>query len=575
MFSNRFPSKRRFWKISQSVFFIIILNSQYASAFWPWDKDNLAKVNGEIITIDTFKNKLGKSHTIKDIGEKMSAKIALVNYHKILDEMIDERLMIQDAVRIGLDNSNEYIEKYNLEKLNYSLEMLRKEEILNKINISEEEMYEQFLLSNETVRIRLLFIKNSTKAEKLLKSLKEGADFVALVKKESEDTEEIIKKEGDIGFNTRALLHKKMADIAFSLKEGEISDLIPLKNGFYIIRLEERKIPAMKIPEKPRERIRQNILAKKAAIQNDKYLASLKQKAKINVNEAAMNSISLKNKREIGEIVVATINGKPIKGKEIILRLRFAPRTKKKVSENKLKKTILDKLIRDKLLEMEVAKKNYEKDENLQRYIRFTMDSFILKLFKNKILNRAVKLDEDELKKYYKDHEREFKIPDKIRLRIIMLKKYEEAHLALEELKRGANFGIMAFEISKDQTAAKKGDTGWILSNRVAPEVEKKLEEMKIGEIDGPFRTNLGYMILRLEDREKGKIVEFEKARNSIVNFLARKKYDQLSEEYIKKLRSISIIKINESALKGYIESRKIIKEKTLRNLPGWQKRKH
>lgn len=575
MFSNICPFKRRFWKISQSVFFIIILNAQYASAFWPWSKDYLAKVNGEIITVDTFKNKLGKSHTVKDIGEKMSAKIALVNYHKILDELVDERLMIQDAVRIGLDNSNEYIEKYNLEKLNYSLDMLRKEEIFNKIKISEEEIYEQYLILQESVRIRYLVIKNGTKAKKLLKSLKEGADFVALVKKESEDTEEIIKKEGDAGFKTRGALPKKIADIAFSLKEGEISNLIQLENGFYIIRLEERKIPDRKIPEKPRTNIRNNILAKKISIRNDKYLASLRQKAKINVNEAAMDSISLKKKPEIGEIVVATVNGKPIKEKEIILGLSFGRRTKNKDAENKLKKSIIDKLIRNKLLEMEVAKRNYEQDENLQRHLRFTMDSFILELFKRKILNRAVKLDEDELQKYYKDHEREFKIPDKIRLRIIMLHEYEKARLAFAELKRGADFGIMAIEISKDQTAAKKGDTGWIMSNKVPPEIEKKLDEMEIGGIYGPFSTNSGYMILRLEGREKGKIAEFEKVRNSIVNFLGRKKYDQLSEEYIKKLRSISKIKINESALTGYIESRKIIKEKTLRKIPEWQRKKH
>ncbi len=134
----------------------------------------------------------------------------------------------------------------------------------------------------------------------------------------------------------------------------------------------------------------------------------------------------------------------------------------------------------------------------------------------------------------------------------------DEVYSIFEELKKGADFGVLAVEMSKDKkTSVKRGDTGWIQSNKLPPDLEKNLDEMKIGGIYGPYDTNPGYLIMKLEGREKGSVKEFEKVKNTIINELGRKKYDEISEEYIKKLRSLSKIKINESLLKSFINSKK------------------
>lgn len=544
------------------LFFVvfIILSGKSVFAFWPWQKDYLAKVNEDSITLNDFKEKLGKFHTVKDIGKKMKADIPIVDYRSILEQMIVDRLMIQEAVRIGLNKTAEFVDKYNLEKLNYSLDMLRKEEIVDKVIISEDEIYERLKFLNETVRIRHLFTKDRTKGEKWLEDLREGSDFASLVEKESEDIEEIKQKGGDTGFKNRWGLPKKIAEVAFSMKEGEISDIIKMDNGFHVIKLEKKKIPSRKISERERKNIRKDIFKKKGKKRNKEYLTFLRENAKIDIHEEVLKSLSLETKSDTGEKVVATVNGKPIMGNEIILRLKISFRNKNKDGEDKIIKTILDRLIREKLLEMEVAKRNYEQDENLELFLKQTMEPFLLEMFKRKILSGAVKLSEEELKKYYKDHEKDYKMPDKIRLRIIKVYMRDEAYSTLEELTKGADFGVLADEISKDKkTSVKKGDTGWILSNELPPNLEKSLDEMKIGGIYGPYDTSPGYLIMKLEGREKGSVKEFEKVKDTIINELGRKKYDEISDEYIKKLRSFSTIKINGSLLKSYIKSKKRI----------------
>jgi peptidyl-prolyl cis-trans isomerase D len=81
------------------------------------------------------------------------------------------------------------------------------------------------------------------KAESVLKSAnKAGADFAALAKKYSED-EGSAGKGGNLGPMLRKDLVKEFADVAFSLKPGEISQLVKTEFGYHIIKLLKHEKP--------------------------------------------------------------------------------------------------------------------------------------------------------------------------------------------------------------------------------------------------------------------------------------------------------------------------------------------
>ncbi|MDR0233627.1 MAG: SurA N-terminal domain-containing protein [Zoogloeaceae bacterium] len=67
---------------------------------------------------------------------------------------------------------------------------------------------------------------------------KEPKRFAELAKERSEDPGSA-EQGGDLGFMARQMLVKPFADAAFSLKKGEISDLVESEFGFHIIRVEE------------------------------------------------------------------------------------------------------------------------------------------------------------------------------------------------------------------------------------------------------------------------------------------------------------------------------------------------
>jgi len=80
------------------------------------------------------------------------------------------------------------------------------------------------------------------KAEEVLKSAKEGANFDELIKKNNED----LGMEANGYTFSKGDMVKEFEDSAFSMKVGEISDLVKTEFGYHIIKLEE-KIPAKQL----------------------------------------------------------------------------------------------------------------------------------------------------------------------------------------------------------------------------------------------------------------------------------------------------------------------------------------
>lgn len=76
------------------------------------------------------------------------------------------------------------------------------------------------------------------KGEEILARLKAGEDFATLAEEYSQDPGSR-SRGGDLGFFSRNTMVPEFEDVAFSLKPGEISDLVQTQFGIHIIRTDE------------------------------------------------------------------------------------------------------------------------------------------------------------------------------------------------------------------------------------------------------------------------------------------------------------------------------------------------
>lgn len=143
------------------------------------------------------------------------------------------------------------------EKRSFEVLVANEEKIGASINLSDDELRKLYASSldryrtGERVMARhiLLMTQNKSaddtkkleaKAADLLKQVKGGADFAELAKKNSDDPGSA-PKGGDLGWVTKGQMVPNFEATAFSLKKGEISNVIKTEYGFHIVQVTERE----------------------------------------------------------------------------------------------------------------------------------------------------------------------------------------------------------------------------------------------------------------------------------------------------------------------------------------------
>ncbi len=98
--------------------------------------------------------------------------------------------------------------------------------------------------------------------EGLLAQVREGADFAALARENSDDS--TAARGGDLGFFERGVMVKEFEEAAFGLAPGEVSPIIRTRFGFHIIKVEEKRPEEAKPLAEAREEILREIKSEPA-----------------------------------------------------------------------------------------------------------------------------------------------------------------------------------------------------------------------------------------------------------------------------------------------------------------------
>lgn len=251
------------------VVYLFLLCTVFQGSVFAGDDDVLAKIGDKRITARDFDlfissyppekqkflsgNPQGKATLLK----RLAQVIALANL----------------ARAEGLDKG----EGIKMQMEYYANEILTAEimkELNNKIEVTDDDiklyyqMHEEEFRFPETVKVRHILVgqKGATdkdrkaardKAEGLLKRIKAGEDFVKLASEFSDDAASQ-SKEPD--FFPRGRMPQPFEDAAFSLKPGEVSDLVEVPYGYYIIRVEEKKGAGLHTLAEARDQVREKVL---------------------------------------------------------------------------------------------------------------------------------------------------------------------------------------------------------------------------------------------------------------------------------------------------------------------------
>jgi peptidyl-prolyl cis-trans isomerase C len=104
-----------------------------------------------------------------------------------------------------------------------------------------------------------------------------------------------------------------------------------------------------------------------------------------------------------------------------------------------------------------------------------------------------------------------------------------KAQAALERIKKGEDFAKVASELTEDPSGKQNGgDLGYFPKDQMVPEFANVAFQMYPGQVSNPVRSPFGWHIIKLEDRRKRPVPEFEQVREQIVAFVARRAQSEL-----------------------------------------------
>ena len=142
-------------------------------------------------------------------------------------------------------------------------------------------------------------------------------------------------------------------------------------------------------------------------------------------------------------------------------------------------------------------------------------------------------LSDQALHQTYDDAVRSMGGQEEVRARHILVDSEDEAKSVLDQLKAGGDFATLAKDKSKDPGGAAGGDLGYFTKEQMVPEFAEVAFKMYPGQVSNPVKTQFGWHIIKLEDKRTRNPPEFEKVKDQIETYLARK----AQSDFIAKLR--------------------------------------
>jgi len=144
-----------------------------------------------------------------------------------------------------------------------------------------------------------------------------------------------------------------------------------------------------------------------------------------------------------------------------------------------------------------------------------------------------------EVTDYYNDHLQDFEDAERLELDSIFIRVEDSETIAavkLREIQKNLSEGVDFETLAKIYSDSPS--LGTIRRGELNEKLEEIIFELDIGEISPPIRTNTGFYIFRLKDKDISGMLPLEEVKDEISQFLFEVKFQEKYIEWIEELKS-------------------------------------
>jgi parvulin-like peptidyl-prolyl isomerase len=512
------------------------------------DATALAKVNGEAITVQNLLDAFTTRHSghATFLGGKAEAR-------EFLNLLIDDRLFVQEAYNIGLDE-DESVRKIldEFAKTQVANALIRAE-IDEKSKPADEEVRSAWKSLNFMVHARQIAVETKQEAEEIRAAVISGADIDALARTCSRADS---RSHGGHMVANWGQFDPEWENIVFALEPGEISPVIETKDGYEVVVIDARA----DVPPPPIDSVRSQIetVLRQRKSDERKRVFSDGLWRKYNVTLQPIDrspSALLLDLAATPEKVVATWVG----GGSLTLRQIFSesdlrmfsmvsPRRASVEIDGRIRATVNEPLV-----VLEAAERKIGDQPEIAQAVRKYRDVLAEKLlFRDHVL-KDVAVTDDDVRKYYEDNKTQFVEPEQRHVAHVMVSTEKDATEVRAKLTGGADFDEIAKKYSRDfLTAGSGGDLGWITADKVPPAFKEVLT-LGQGSISRPVESANGWHIIKVTEIKPKHQLPLDAVKERARQSALETKQRAAQKFWLEKLRAAAKVEIDDTAIRDFV----------------------
>ena len=477
-------------------------------------QDVVARVAGEAITgseVEEFAAML-----LPGLRSEKSHREAQLEY---LQTLIDEKLLVLEALTLGLDTTRAV--RTNLQKRfrKHVLEYYRPRHLYSEIDITESEVRDRFIQDglNRERAVRRLVVKTLEKASQLREQIEEeGVDFGDLARTHSLEKSRAARG-GSLGFANAEMAAKYLIprQVFDTLPEGQVSQPLPLGNVYQLILFEDEREADFRVSaSKVKGRLWQEELAHLIRVTTERLasefgLAISSEGAQVLLGKKegmGTRRYPELTAREAAKPLYTYENGQITVG-DFVEHSRTSGARLALADEAELDRDARRRVLPD-LMMWEAARREgyHELAPMLEWKERETIDQLINRLRK-RTLDEQVVVTDEQAEQFYRDHPSYFTEPEEVEIQEILVTEPEQAIELRRRLDGGEEMDAL-IDLSQHPRAARNRGKRHVHSWE-GSEVARKAFAVQEGELVGPVETRHGHSVFRVLNKSGGQLLSF------------------------------------------------------------------
>lgn len=236
---------------------------------------------------------------------------------------------------------------------------------------------------------------------------------------------------------------------------------------------------------------------------------------------------------KISDWVVARVDGVEIDGRDYELARQMFVHDLKGLDEKARHDFLVQYLIDVVLMSRDAQKKDLKIDEAaLQRSVEFLRKKALMESWLGNVAHTAVT---DEAVHAAYDQAVKDTAEPQIRMRTMLFKvdaandekavkaAEDRANQAIARVKKGEEFTKVAEDMTGTSLPATLKEAGYLSRQQMKPEIAKVAFATEVGSTSAPIRTEQGWEVLKVEDKQTRKPLDFDTVRERFGMVVARK----------------------------------------------------